>query len=55
MATITAIKENNWDNSLLKGVKSVIDEGESSMDPMGLFLLWFPYQLRCKYFHAETN
>lgn len=57
VATIDAIKENNWDNILLKDVKSIIDEefGESFMDPMGLFLLWFPYQLRCKYFHGEKT
>lgn len=54
---ISAIKKNKWDNNLLKGVKSIIDEefSESQMDPMGLFLFWLPYQLRCKYFHGEKS
>ena len=55
--TISAVKENKWDNDLLEDVKSVLDEelGESLMDPMGFFLFWYPYQLRCKYFHGEKS
>ena len=52
---LRAIKDNLWSDRILNDVRNIELSyfGSTSMDPMGLFLFWLPYQIRCKYFHAE--
>ena len=52
---LAAIERNEWDDKSLQEAKCIVEEniGKNQLDPMGTFLFWLPYQLRCKYFHGE--
>lgn len=52
---LVAIHKNNWNEEVLQEVKVILDElfGAKKIDPLAFFLLWLPYQIRCKYFHGE--
>ena len=52
---LSAIERNKWDDKNLKEAKCIVEEsiGKNQLDPVGTFLFWLPYQLRCKYFHGE--
>lgn len=52
---LSSVERNEWDAKSLQEAKCIVEEniGKDRLDPMGTFLLWLPYQLRCKYFHGE--
>ena len=50
-----AALENNGTNDLIDSIKTLLEPCgiENTMSIYGLLLIWFPYQIRCKYFHGE--